>query len=38
MMVRIDAESGAVIGVEEEKAEKAKKGESRSSPKSITER
>jgi uncharacterized membrane protein YkoI len=38
MEVHIDAESGAVIGVEEEKAEKAKKAESRSSPKSITER
>ncbi len=38
MEVHIDAESGAVIDVEEEKAEKAMKGESRSSPKSIRER
>ena len=37
MEVHIDAESGAVIDVEEEKAEKAMKGESRSSPKSIRE-
>jgi len=37
MEVHIDAESGAVIDVEEEKAEKAIKGESRSSPKSIRE-
>jgi len=38
MEVHIDAESGAVIDVKEEKAEKAMKGESRSSPKSIRER
>ena len=38
MEVHIDAESGAVIDVEEEKAEKAMKGESRNSPKSIRER
>ena len=37
MEVHIDAESGAVIDVEEEKVEKAMKGESRSSPKSIRE-
>ena len=37
MEVHIDAESGAVIDAEEEKAEKAMKGESRSSPKSIRE-
>ena len=37
MEVHIDAESGAVIDVEEEKAEKAMKGESHSSPKSIRE-
>ena len=37
MEVHIDAESGAVIDVEEEKAEKAMKGESRSSPKSLRE-
>jgi uncharacterized membrane protein YkoI len=38
MEVHVDAESGAVIEVEEKKPEKAMKGESRSSPKSIRER
>ncbi|MEO5632028.1 MAG: PepSY domain-containing protein [Nitrospiraceae bacterium] len=38
MEVHIDAESGAVIDVEEEISEKAMKRESRSSPKSIRER
>ena len=38
MEVHIDAESGAVIDVEEEKPEKGMKRESRSSPKSLRER